>query len=91
MGNLFLEQIKKVGFLGKFFVDFFDNCISYGKRNMLKILGCFLVVVFVFFFCKVVVIIVVKEVGNLILWYSFLFLEQVVDCVIKNVCRNVSK
>lgn len=89
-GNPFSEQIKKAGPLRKL-VDSFDNCISHGKRNMLKISGCLLAAVPVYFFCKTGVTTVVKEVGNSCSRYSSSLPEQAVDCAIKNVCKNASK
>lgn len=90
-GNPFSEQIKKAGPLGKLFVDSFDNCISHGKRNMLKISGCLLAAVPVSFFCKAAVTTVVNEVGNSLSRSSSSLPEQAVDCATKNVCRNASK
>lgn len=93
-GNPFSEQIKKAGPLRKLVVDSFDNCISHGKRNMLKISGCLLAAVPVylfFFFCKSAVTTVVKEVGNSFSRYSSSLPEQAVDCATKNVCKNASK
>lgn len=90
-GNPFSEQIKKTGPLRKLVVDSFDNCISHGKRNVLKISGCLLAAVPVYFFCKAAVTTVVKEVGNSISRYSSSLPEQAVDCATKNLCKNASK
>lgn len=64
-----------MGVWKKFFVDGFDNYVSYGVRNLLKLLECFLVIVLFYFFIKIVVLIVVNEVKKLIFWYSFLVME----------------
>lgn len=89
--NPFSEQIRKAGAWKKLFVDFFDNFISHGKRNTLKISECLLTVVPVSFFFKAAVTTVVNEVHNSIPRYSSPLQEQAVDCAAKNVCRSASK
>lgn len=90
-GNPFSEQIRKAGAWKKFFVDTFDNFISHGKRNSLKISGCLLATVPVSFFIKAAVTTVVNEVNKSLVGSIPPPSNQAVDCATKNICRSASK
>lgn len=90
-GNPISEQIRKAGAWKKLCVDSFDNFISHGKINMLKISGCLLAAVPVSFFFKAAVTTVIKEVGNSISRYSSPLQEQAVNSATKRVCKSASK
>lgn len=85
-GNPLSEQIRKAGAWTKLFVDGFDNYISHGIRNLLKLSECLLATVPFHFFLKTAVSTVVNEAKRSISWYSSSVTEQVIDRSTKNVC-----
>lgn len=90
-GNPFSEQIRKAGAWKKLFVDGFDNYVSHGVRNLLKLSECLLATVPFHFFIKTAVSTVVNEAKKSISWYSSSVTEQVIDRSTKHVCISASK
>lgn len=90
-GKPFSEQIRKAGAWKKLFVDGFDNYVSHGVRNLLKLSECLLATVPFHFFIKTAVSTVVNEAKKSISWYSSSVTEQVVDRSTKHVCISASK
>lgn len=93
-GNPFSEQIRKAGAWKKLFVDAFDNYVSHGIRSILKLSGCLLATVPVYFFIKTAVTTVttvVNEARKSVSWYSSPVTEQVIDRSTKNICICASK
>lgn len=90
-GNPFSEQIRKAGAWKKLFVDGFDNYVSHGVRNLLKLSECLLPTVPFHFFIKTAVSTVVNEAKKSISWYSSSVTEQVIDRSTKHVTMHLCK